>query len=141
MTQELPTKAQADAALAYMAQEIHAPAFFQKVAEYGFEPRTLAEAEQMLELGAVLHKAEADGQYKSAAVTQQEQRNPFLDAVLARFTPQAQAEDGIKTAAAEAVRTDAMAKAAALVYNHCMSGGALQEDEAEPATETSDKDE
>jgi hypothetical protein len=115
-----------------MASEIHAPAFFEKLSAYGIAPRTQAEADQLLELGVTLYSAESQGQYKSAADAAQEQRNPFLDAVLNRFVPgqQAASDDQIKAAALQAVQGDDIVKAAALVYNHVMSGGELAADEA-----------
>jgi len=130
----LPTESQAEAACNYMAAEIHAPAFFEKLSSLGIEPRTEAEAGQLLEIGAMLHRAEAKGQYKSAAAVAQEQTNPFLAAVLDRFRPQATQEDVDETLnkfAAEAVQSDELAKAAALIFNHVIAGGELAKDKTE----------
>ena len=134
----LPTKAQADEAAIFMASEVHTPAFFQKLAAYGIQPRTEAEARQLLQMGAVLFQAESEGRYKSASAQVQEQENPFLSHVLGRLAPAqaqapspAQVDMNIKQAALEVAQTDPIAKAAALVYNYAMSGGELAEDGAE----------
>lgn len=131
-TVTLPTEEQAKEACAFMAAEVYAPAFFEKLATHGIAPRNRAEAEQLLQLAALLDRAESQGQYKSAADVAQEQENPFLSSVLARFeatTPQDD-DDAIKEAALQAVQSDEVVKAAALVFNHVMAGGALAESEA-----------
>jgi len=135
----LPTEEQAKEACAFMAVEVHAPAFFEKLAAHGIQPRNQAEADQLLQLGAVLHQGETDGQYKSAAVVAQEQENPFLSAVLGRFAPQGptqrDVDDHIKTASQQAVEQDGLVKAAALVFNHVMSGGDVIPTQATPAAQ------
>jgi hypothetical protein len=126
----MPTVSQANEAAAWMASEVHTPAFFDKLASYGIRPRTQAEADQLMQLGAVLQQAEFDGRYKSASVAAQEQANPFLSHVLGRLASttqptSVQVDASIKQAALKVASLDPIAKTAALVYNYALNGGEL----------------
>jgi hypothetical protein len=129
-----PTAEQAQQACAYMAADVHAPAFFTKLAAHGIEPRTQAEAEQLLQIGAVLQQAENEGQFKQAEDTS---GNPFLTYVLQRLTPegptQEQVEASIKQAADQVVAQNSVAKIAALIFNHVATGGDVAAEE-QPAS-------
>ena len=133
MSTPLPTKEAAEQAYSYMVDEIHVPAFFEKLASHGIKPNTDEEAAQLLELGAVLAQAEAAGQVKQAQ--EQGEGNPFLNHVLDRLRPQQTPDIGaaVKQAAAQLASTSDLAKTAALVYAHAASGGELADDE--PAEE------
>jgi len=129
MSEMLPTVEQATEACDYMATRVHAPAFFEKLAEFNIAPRNDAEAAQMLQLGAMLHQAEIDGQYKTAADAMNEAENPFLAQALGQFVPGDTALGSVKEAALAAVNEDDLVKAAALVYGHVVSGGDVAESE------------
>ena len=125
----LPTNEQAREACAFMAQEIHVPAFFEKLAAHGIEPKSEAEAQQLLQLGGTLHQAEQRGQYKTAATQAQEQGNPFLDYVLEKLQSaqpsSEQVENHVKQAATTLTSDNDLARTAALVYGHVLNGGEL----------------
>jgi hypothetical protein len=106
-----------------MVDQIHVPAFFEKLSANGLQPRTKAEARQFLELGAVLAHAEAEGQTKQA----EDGSNPFLTHVLAGLQPQPDVDNMIKKSADELVGQSDLAKTAALVYAHAQTGGELTE--------------
>jgi hypothetical protein len=139
-----PTETQANEACAFMAAEVHAPAFFEKLASvYGIRPRTQAEAAQLLQLGAVTYAAAQNGQYKSAAMQAQQQKeegNPFLTNLLNQMTPAAQPqvdlETHVKQAALKAVKQDELTKTAALVYLHLLSGGEVTPEQTEQPAAT-----
>jgi len=127
----LPTVEQASQAQAYMLEQIHVPAFFEKLAANGIEPRNEAEAQQLLQLGAVLGEAKAQGQVKSAG----EAENPLLTSLLSEHAPQQPARDVdafVKENADKLVANSELARNAALVYGHAAMGGELAE---EPAAE------
>ena len=131
----LPTESQAKEAQVFMAAEVVAPAFFEKLASYDIRPRNEAEAQQLLQLGASLYAVEQQGQYKTAAAQSNEQGNPFLDLALQQLTPAQrptpqQFEGQLKQAALQVVQNDAIAKQAALVYAHCAAGGQVVQDAA-----------
>ena len=123
----LPSKGQAQQALQYMAEQVYGPAFFEKLAGYGVQPRNQAEAKQLLELGATLENAEQQGLYKSA----QDEGNPFLSYVNDRLTgalrPVKQASANVAQGALNLVQQDATTKAAALTYAHVLAGGSLSD--------------
>jgi len=123
MSTPLPTKDQAAQSESFMVDQIHVPAFFEKLAANGLQPRTKAEAQQFLQLGAVLAHAEADGQIKQA----EDGSNPFLTHVLAGLQPQPDVDAMIKKSADELVGQSDLAKTAALVYAHKHTGGELAE--------------
>jgi len=137
MSNQLPTNEQAQEAAVFMAQEIHAPAFFEKLSAYGLQPNTEAEAAQLLQLGATLQTAEHEGNYKTAAETANETGNPFLDYALqsatGNNTPQKQAADTsdqdaqLAATAAAVAQTNPIAKQAALTYAHMVAGGEIAE--------------
>ena len=136
MSNQLPSNEQAQESAVFMAQEIHAPAFFEKLSAYGLQPNTEAEAAQMLQLGAVLQTAEQEGNYKTAADIANETGNPFLDYALHNATGgsvQKQAASGssndeqLAAAAAAVAQTNPVAKQAALTYAHMLAGGEIAE--------------
>ena len=131
MSTQLPTKEQAAQANSFMVDQIHVPAFFEKLAANGLKPRTEAESKQLLQLGAVLAHAETNGQTKTA----QDAGNPFLAHVLGQLTQQQQPDVDamIKQSADQLIGDSEIAKTAALVYAHTVAGGELAED---TATET-----
>jgi len=129
MSTPLPTKEQANQAQAFMVNQIDIPAFFEKLAANGLEPQNDAEARQLLELGAVLAQAEANGQVKRAS----DEGNPFLSHVLTELrqqTPAAAVDDIVKQGADRLVAESELAKTAALIYAHAQSGGELANDES-----------
>ena len=130
MTQEafLPTVDQATEACDFMAAQVHAPAFFEKLAAHSIRPRNDAEVQQLLQLGAMLHQAELQGQYKTAAAAANAQENPFLAHAIGQagqvIAPlQQDPADHVKQASLAAVQSNDLVKAAALVYAHVASGG------------------
>ena len=135
MSNQLPTNEQAQESAVFMAQEIHAPAFFEKLSAYGLQPNTEAEAAQLLQLGAVLQTAEQEGTYKTAAAIANETGNPFLDYALqnapggsVQKQASASSSDEQQAAAAAAVaQTNPIAKQAALTYAHMLAGGEIAE--------------
>jgi len=124
MSTPLPTKEQAAQAQAFMVDQIHVPAFFEKLAANGLEPRTQVEQQQLLQLGAILAHAEVEGPVKRAA----DAGNPFLKHVLAKLEPSPDMDALIKRSADEVIGSSALATTAALVYAHAMSGGELAAD-------------
>jgi hypothetical protein len=126
----LPTAEQAEQACNFMAQEVHAPAFFEKLAAHDIYPRTQAEAAQLLEMGVELHQAELEGRYKTAAVAEQEQANPFLAHAMGQLQPQmpahVQSDDMLKAAAAQIAEQDPVVKTAAELYGYLLGGGEIQ---------------
>jgi len=125
---QIPTKAQAEQAYAYMLDEIHVPAFFEKLASNGIEARNEAESKQLLQLGAVLAQRETAGAEKTA-----KDGNPFLAHVLNRLEPTGPAQvanvsASVKRGSDELVRTNELTKNAALIYAHAVSGGELAPD-------------
>lgn len=121
-----PTQKQAEEAMAFLGNEIEAPAFFTRLAEHGIQPRTQKEAEQLYEIGLGLQGAQT-GQTKVA-----EDDNPFLTEALNRVNPAANIpKEEMESYAKAAAEQLPLAKAAALVYAHCAQGGELAEDEAD----------
>jgi hypothetical protein len=131
MSTPLPTQEQAKQAYSYMVDQIHVPAFFEKLAANGLEPRNQVEAQQLLQLGAVLAHAEANGQVKQA-----QDGNPFLSHVLGELVQpnQPDVDALVKQSADALVANSDLAKTAALVYAHMATGGEVAPDEA-PAAE------
>ena len=128
------TPEQAQESAVFMAQEIHAPAFFEKLSACGLEPSTEAEAAQFLQLGAVLQHAEQSGQYKTASDATNESENPFLkfatdNAVDAMTTgqPQAAPDEALAKQAAAVATTNPVAKQAALTYAYMLANAAESE--------------
>jgi len=113
-----------------MIDRIHVPAFFEKLAANGMTPRNDAEAQQLLQLGAVLAQAEADGRTKQA----QDENNPFLTHVLAGLQAQQQpdADALVKQSADQMIGESDYATTAASVYAHVASGGELAEANEQP---------
>ncbi len=133
MSTPLPTKEQAAQAHSFMVDQIHVPAFFEKLAANGLRSKTNAEQQQLLQLGAVLTHAEANGQVKTA----QDKGNPFLAHVLGQLTKQQQSadvDDMIKQSADQLIGSSELAKTAALVYAHTVAGGELAEDKSAEKT-------
>lgn len=126
MSTPLPTKEQAQQAHAFMVEQIHAPAFFEKLAANGLEPRNETEAQQLLQLGAVLAQKEAEVSEKQA-----QDGNPFLASALDALQPAQQRDVSVqvKQSADQLVTDSELAKTAALVYAHAISGGELADDE------------
>lgn len=139
MSDQLPTKEQATQAYSYMLDEIHAPAFFEKLAANGLEPRNEAEAKQLLQLGAILGQQETTTAEKTA-----KDGNPFLSHVLDKLDPAGnhsgpvQYDARIKQGSDELIRTSDTAKTAALIYAHAANGGELAPDT--PAVEATPSD-
>jgi len=128
----LPTEEQAVQAANFMAAEVHAPAFFEKLAEHGYETANPAEQQQLLQLGAVLADAEARGQIKSAAP---QGENPFLSHVLNRWSSApdpADVESHQKEAAVELAKAQPIVKNAALIWNHLQAGGEIEKPQEQP---------
>lgn len=123
MTTALPTKEQAEQAQAFMIEQIHVPAFLEKLASHGIQPRNQAEVGQLVQLGAVLAHAESQGRIKSA----QDTANPFLDHVMSRLVPQqpVNVDQLIKNSADSLVSQHDILKNAALIYGHAVAGGEL----------------
>ena len=130
------TPEQAQESAVFMAQEIHAPAFFEKLSAYGLEPSTEAEAAQLLQLGAVLQHAEQSGQYKTASDAVNEAENPFLKfatdkAIEAMTGDQAvsapASEEALAKQAAAVATTNPVAKQAALTYAYMLANAANEE--------------
>ena len=124
MSTQLPTRDQAIQAQSFMIDQIHVPAFLEKLAGYGIQPRNRAEVKQLIQLGAVLAEAEDSGRIKSA----QDTENPFLSALLKNAMPkQASHTPDLDTAiagtAARLVQSNELAKTAALIYGHVAGGG------------------
>ena len=128
MSTPLPTKEQAAQAHSFMVDQIHVPAFFEKLASNGLRSRTKAEQQQLLQLGAVLVHAEANGQTKTA----QDKGNPFLSHVLGQLaqSQQPDVDAMIKKTADQLIGDSELAKTAALVYAHTVAGGELAEDKS-----------
>jgi len=125
----LPTVEQAGQAQAYMLEQIHIPAFFEKLAANGIEPRNEAEAQQLLQLGAVLGEAREQGQIKSAS----EAENPLLSSLLNDFAPQDPApgvDEFVKENADKLVANSELARNAALIYGHAAMGGDLEQEQS-----------
>jgi hypothetical protein len=128
MSTTLPTRDQATQAQSYMIDQIHVPAFLEKLAGYNIQPRNAAEVKQLIQLGAVLAEAEASGRIKSA----QDAENPFLAALLRDAMPkQASAtpdfDAAVAQTAAQLVQSNELAKTAALIYGHVAGGGKIAE--------------
>lgn len=123
----LPSREQAQQAYSYMVDQVHVPAFFEKLSANGIEPRNEAEAQQLMQLGAVLADAEANGRIKRAA----DRSNPFLDQVLQRVSPQQRPDVNavVRQNADYLIHNNELAKTAALVYAHAASGGELTDTE------------
>jgi hypothetical protein len=124
----LPTEEQAKESYAYMAQEIYAPAFFEKLAAQDIRPQNEKEAQQLLQLGDELAAAEAQGLHKASADAG-DGDNPFLTHALNRVRGVSAAavapEDRIKHAGAQLAHQDTIAKNAALIYGHMLQGGEI----------------
>jgi hypothetical protein len=123
-TEFKPTKKQAEEAVAFLNDEIIAPAYFTRLAEHGIQPRTEKEAQQLYQIGMALKGAQTN-QTKAAS-----DDNPFLVEALNRINPTAnlpaaEMEEYAKAAAEQLP----LAKAAALVYAHIAQGGELAEDD------------
>lgn len=126
MSTVIPTQEQAAQAQSFMIDQIHVPAFLEKLAANGIQPRNNGEVKQLLQLGAVLAQAEANGQIKSA----EERGNPFLSHCLTRLAPKAPKVDmdtAIKMSADQLVANSQLAKTAALIYGHVAAGGEVNE--------------
>lgn len=132
MSTTLPTQEQASQAYSYMIDQIHVPAFFEKLAANGIEPRNQSEAKQLLQLGAVLANAESDGRVKQAS-----QENQFLSHCLDKLNgnQQPDVDSIVKQSADKLVSDNELAKTAALVYAHAASGGELAPAEEEQPSE------
>lgn len=127
------TKEQADASYAYMSNEIDANAFFEKLASFGVRWETQADMEALYKQGLILKDLEDRGQLKQAGLQPQPQTrdNPFFAASLQRLTKLAgavintpEAEDAmLKQAALELVRSNELARNAALIFTHVANGG------------------
>lgn len=131
----LPTKQAAVESEAWLAENAHAPALFEKLSSaYGIRPRNQTEARQLLQMGATLAAKHRAGQYKTAAEAKEEEPNPFLGHALGALsvaeTPAATRyqESYIKQAALELVRSNPIAKTAGLVYGHALQGGEFAEE-------------
>jgi hypothetical protein len=120
----LPTKEQAAQAQAFMIDQIHVPAFLEKLAANGVSPQSKGDVREMLQLGAMLAQAEADGAIKSA----EDEVNPFLQHVMRRLRPQQPVSvdlDSMIKANADVFIQNETAKNAALIYGHAVAGGEL----------------
>jgi gamma-glutamyl phosphate reductase len=130
MPTQLPTTEQADQAYAYMLDKIHVPAFLEKLAANGIQPRSDAEAQQLLQLGAVLAQKEVETAEKTA-----QDGNSFLTHVLAKHGVQAGAttvadiDSYVKQGADAIIANDDIALNAALIYQHTVTGGKLATEE------------
>ena len=127
-----PTKSEAALAFQFMADEVHTPAFFEKLASYGVHPTSEADARQLITLGEQLYALAEQGQLKSASAN--DQGNPFLQNMINKLAsataPSAEQVDAqMKQAAYDIARTDVTAKTAALLYNYVLQGGEVAEDQ------------
>lgn len=128
----LPTVQMAAESEQWLSEQIHAPAFFEKLSAAGIEPRSRAEAEQLLVLGGRLSELESQGQYKTAAAEADESPNPFLAHCLDQLgaaTPSPVQGEHVKQAALQTVRMDPIALQAGLIYDHVLRGGELAQEE------------
>jgi len=97
----------------FMASQVFAPAFFEKLSSHGIAPRNEAEALQLVELGVTLGALEAEGQYKSAAQVSNETANPFLAQLIGGLRPATYSvEASLKQAASKLAADPAIAQAA-----------------------------
>lgn len=122
MSNEL-TDGQIKQAHEFLSEQIDVPAFFEKLAASGVQPRTEKEASQLYELGTILAQREAEEQQKQASAG--ESGNPFLDYALSRIAPQGQdqwkTDAYVKQAADNAVKNSDLCKTAALVFAHSVA--------------------
>ena len=107
------------------------PAFFEKFATWGLEPRNDAEAEKILQLGFTLLQQERTGQLKTADDPQAGDAGGFLDAVLAKVAAESQASpEAISTmidqGARQLVSQNPQLKQAALLMADVMATAAAE---------------
>lgn len=133
----LPTKQAAAESEAWLEDNALGPACLEKLATvYGIRPRGAKEIAQILQMGAVLAKKHRDGQYKTAAEVEQERPNPFIDHAMAVLgvsqtkTASHHNDDYVKQASLDLAKTNQLALNAALIYDHVLHGGELQDDVA-----------
>ena len=117
------TKEQAKQACDFMTTEVYGPVFFDTLKRRGVEPKSAADAQKLLKLGAMCAEAEARGLTKAA-----EEENPFLEAATQALAQQlgvkeAEANDEISQRSRQLVDTNQIAKAAALIYADLAAGG------------------
>lgn len=123
--QNIPTEKQASEAGEWIMENLHVPAFFEKLAANGIQPRNAAEAQQLLSMGAVLAAKAQESQEKDASDT----GNPFLDSCLQELgqQPSQSVEQYVKSNADALVKDSELAKKAALIFAHVAAGGETQE--------------
>ena len=137
----LPTKAAAEEAYNFLTLEIDSPAFFAKLAEEGIVPRNEAEAQQLWELGHQVEQRVAAGHLKLANAPIHPNapgENAFLASALdavAGAQPaavkEANADAFIQDQVRQLVRSNDVAKQAALICAHVELGGELADNPAE----------
>ncbi len=90
-----------DDAYSFLLQEAHAKTFFQKLASYGWHPRTVEESQWMLETAAKLRVLHAEDRQKQASA----KNNPFqaMSAHLDRVFEANGLPNGVKQAAAQSL--------------------------------------
>lgn len=115
--------------------EVHAPAFFEKLAaDFNIVPQTDAQAQQLLEMGEKLFNAQQAEQTKVAAANGDflTAANQQLDHALAAqglTTEDPVADRAIKTAAAALVKDDSV-REAALVFQNALLANAMGQQSA-----------
>lgn len=125
--------ADADMGAAYnkMYADVHAPAFFQKLAaDYNFVPANDEQAEQLLHMGEKLFAAQQSQQTKAAAANTDffAAANAKLDNMLG-IPANTDNDDAVKQAAATLAQDDAV-KQAALVFQNGLLAAAAAADAA-----------
>lgn len=86
-TQGQPSLPNPQEAFNHLYNTVHAPAFFNKLASFGYQPRTEKEAAELLELAGKLRMVEQDPQVKaaSAANSPYAEANQALDRALSAY--------------------------------------------------------
>ena len=114
-----------DQAQGVLFENVHAPVFFNKLAEdYGVVPQNEQEAQQLLDLSDKLRVAQGQEQTKSAG-----QRNEFLDAAgheldRAVYGENAQPDSSLQNAIYE-MASDPLLKEASLTYQDAVAANIL----------------
>ena len=118
------TPEQAKQACDFITTEIYGPVFFETLQRRGVVPKTAADTQKLLKLGAMCAEAKSRGLLKDAG----EEENPFLEAATQTLgdhlgLPKEAAVDEIKQNSHQMAKTNQLAKAAALIYADLAAGG------------------
>lgn len=104
---ELPS---VEAAQAYVMQNLFAPAYFDKLSQYGIVPADATEAREMLDIGFMIHETESNPEMQKSAgvapaVSEVHQLHGALSSMLG-VSKTAEANETRKLAAAAATDTN-----------------------------------